>query len=276
MAVRPAELVYPLPEDGARPLRRLVDRTALRLDFMPCLCPVCGAARWARRLGENLRETGRCRHCGSFNRQRQLAYVVCRSPLAKRRVRSLAELARGGGIAIFNTETRGAVHRALSGMAGYVASEYLGPERRPGEVVEGVRHEDLQRLSFAAESFDLVLSSDVLEHVPEPYRAHEEVFRVLRPGGRHVFTVPFDAREMVDDVRARLGGSGEVELLNDPIHHLDPLDKRGALVYTIFGLEMLVRLREIGFAPRFYHLYRPLAGIVGPNAIVFEAVRPQV
>lgn len=272
--MRASEVVYPLPEAGARPLRRIVDRTALRLGVVPCLCTVCGAARWARGLRENLRETARCRHCGSFNRQRQLAYVACRSAFARRSTRSLADMARRGGLSVFNTEARGAVHRTLSPMAGYVASEYLGPSLQPGQVVGGVRHEDLQRLSFADDSFDLVLSGDVLEHVPDPYRAHEEVFRVLSPGGRHVFTVPFDARAMVDDVRARVAPSGEVELLKDPIHHLDPLDEGGALVYTIFGLEMLVRLREIGFAPRFYHLYRPLSGILGPNAIVFEAVRP--
>ncbi len=36
---------------------------------------------------------------------------------------------------------------------------------------------------------------------------------------------------------------------------------------------MLVELRRIGFRPNLYHLYRPALGIVGPNAIVFEAVK---
>jgi hypothetical protein len=44
-------------------------------------------------------------------------------------------------------------------------------------------------------------------------------------------------------------------------------------VFTIFGLEMLVRLRELGFVTVLYELYAPTRGIVGENAIVFEAVK---
>lgn len=31
----------------------------------------------------------------------------------------------------------------------------------------------------------------VLSHIPSPYQAHYEVRRILKPGGSHVFTVPF-------------------------------------------------------------------------------------
>ena len=58
-------------------------------------------------------------------------------------------------------------------------------------------------LSYDDASIDLILSSDVFEHVPDPYRAHAEVHRVLRPGGHHVFTVPFHQHAHLDDVRAR-------------------------------------------------------------------------
>ena len=42
---------------------------------------------------------------------------------------------------------------------------------------------DLRRLPFAAGSFDRVLSSAVIEHLPEPVPALREVHRVLVPGG---------------------------------------------------------------------------------------------
>jgi len=59
-----------------------------------------------------------------------------------------------------------------------------------------------------------------------------------------------------------------------PLHHGDPTQPSpSVLVYTIFGLEMLVRLREIGFATSLYQLYVPSRGILGPNAIVFEAIK---
>jgi predicted SAM-dependent methyltransferase len=49
-----------------------------------------------------------------------------------------------------------------------------------------------------------VLSSDVLEHMPELYRAHSEIYRVLKPGGRHIFTVPYGEAMIRDQVRASL------------------------------------------------------------------------
>lgn len=46
-------------------------------------------------------------------------------------------------------------------------------------------------LPFAAESFDFVLCSEVLEHLPDPALAMREIARVLRPGGRAVVSTPF-------------------------------------------------------------------------------------
>jgi SAM-dependent methyltransferase len=46
------------------------------------------------------------------------------------------------------------------------------------------------RLPFAADSFDLIVSVWVLEHLPEPVDAFIEVRRVLAPGGHFVFLTP--------------------------------------------------------------------------------------
>ena len=45
-------------------------------------------------------------------------------------------------------------------------------------------------LPFAAASFDTVLSSQVLEHVPEPWLMMEEMGRVLKPGGFLLLSAP--------------------------------------------------------------------------------------
>jgi len=47
-----------------------------------------------------------------------------------------------------------------------------------------VRVADAEQLPFAASSFDLVYSWGVLHHSPDTARAIDEVWRVLRPGGR--------------------------------------------------------------------------------------------
>ena len=49
---------------------------------------------------------------------------------------------------------------------------------------------DVQRLPFDDGSFDLVVSLDTLEHVPDPNRALAELVRVTRPRGRLIITTP--------------------------------------------------------------------------------------
>lgn len=46
-------------------------------------------------------------------------------------------------------------------------------------------------LPFRDDSFELVLSQAVLEHVPEPQRYIDEIFRVLQPGGTLLVEVAF-------------------------------------------------------------------------------------
>lgn len=48
----------------------------------------------------------------------------------------------------------------------------------------------LLALPFPAGLFDVVISSDVIEHTPDPYRATRELIRVLKPGGWFCLTVP--------------------------------------------------------------------------------------
>ena len=47
------------------------------------------------------------------------------------------------------------------------------------------------RLPFAGETFDTVLCTEVLEHVQDAERAASELFRVTKPGGTVLVTVPY-------------------------------------------------------------------------------------
>lgn len=48
----------------------------------------------------------------------------------------------------------------------------------------------LLKLPFENDTFDYVISSDVIEHTTNPYDATKELIRVLKPGGKICITVP--------------------------------------------------------------------------------------
>jgi 2-polyprenyl-3-methyl-5-hydroxy-6-metoxy-1,4-benzoquinol methylase len=50
--------------------------------------------------------------------------------------------------------------------------------------------EDVLGLSYADSTFDVVLSMETIEHVPDETMYLEEIRRVLRPGGRLVLSTP--------------------------------------------------------------------------------------
>ncbi len=52
------------------------------------------------------------------------------------------------------------------------------------------QHDDAENLAFQDESFDLVICSDVLEHLLEPERALAEIRRVTKTGGTVILTTP--------------------------------------------------------------------------------------
>jgi ubiquinone/menaquinone biosynthesis C-methylase UbiE len=59
----------------------------------------------------------------------------------------------------------------------------LGRAKYPGvEFIEG----DVEHLPYPSASFDGVLLSGLVHHLPDPAKCAAEVFRVLRPGGRFV------------------------------------------------------------------------------------------
>ncbi|MDD3182164.1 MAG: class I SAM-dependent methyltransferase [Alphaproteobacteria bacterium] len=53
-----------------------------------------------------------------------------------------------------------------------------------------VRQGDLFSCGYAADSFDVVFSNHVIEHVPDPAAVLAECHRILRPGGRCIVVTP--------------------------------------------------------------------------------------
>lgn len=50
---------------------------------------------------------------------------------------------------------------------------------------------DITSIPVDSETFDVVLCSEVLEHLPDPFQALNELVRVVKQGGKLIFTAPF-------------------------------------------------------------------------------------
>jgi len=211
------------------------------------MCSVCGkkAVFAPIRPGHSLRET-RCSSCRASRRTRDLARVLARLAVG-RQGRLLSEaLGAMADWRVFEAQAAGPLHDRLRCLPGYICSEYVPELATPGSCTQaGLHCEDLERLSFADGVFDLVVTQDIFEHVAAPWRAFDEVWRVLAPGGRHVFTVPLhEGHATVTRVRFGKGGS-RVDVL-PPVHHGDPVRQGGSLVVTDFGDDLPKLLAERG------------------------------
>jgi SAM-dependent methyltransferase len=57
-----------------------------------------------------------------------------------------------------------------------------------------IKNEDATRLSFTDNSFDVVIGNHILEHIPDDKKAMQEMYRVLKPGGRAILQVPYSTK----------------------------------------------------------------------------------
>jgi SAM-dependent methyltransferase len=158
------------------------------------------------------------------------------------------------------------------------ATEYL-PTAEEQQKFLPVPHLDLERIPFADESFDIILSGDVLEHVADPGGASREMARVLKPGGFVIATFPFDPAMADSRVCARRRADGQIEHLVPPAYHGNPLDSvGGSLVFSLPGWDILDTFRRFGCTDSVMSLLGSSRyGIVSnapPGVFVMSAAKP--
>jgi SAM-dependent methyltransferase len=124
---------------------------------------------------------------------------------------------------ILEASAYGPLHNLLVKLPCYTCFEYFD-DVPPGHLVGEILCNDLEQLTFSENSFDLIITQDVMEHVANPVKALLEINRVLKPGGCHIFTVP------LHEGRKSLNRAGL-----PPVYHGDPLRSSGAFVYTDWG-----------------------------------------
>lgn len=158
--------------------------------------------------------------------------------------------------------------RPLLGRARTYLRSFYRDNVEPGTVRDdGAICEDITQLTLADCSLDLIISSDVLEHVPDPAAAFRESARVLRRGGAHVFTVPPRARTVQ---RAKMENGAVRHLVESPEYHYDPLDPNGVLAFWDYGPDLPERFGNAALE------FRVVAGPEGANGRIVWAAHKRI
>lgn len=227
-------------------------------------CPICDRPSRFSARNAWLRDHFKCERCDSIPRERALMAVLeSRYPGWRQlRIHESSPIRRGASLKLAR-ECRD-----------YIPTQYF-PGSPSGSVVDGVRCENLESLTFADESIDLHVTQDVLEHIPRPEKAFAEIARTLKPGGAHVFTVPIVRRDSSSAKRISFDDRGEIEFLVPPEYHGNPVDDRGSLVTIDWGFDIVDRIFEAcGLKTEIHRLDDLSMGIRAELTEVLVTVKP--
>lgn len=220
-----------------------------------CQCPVCGGSSFIQRqvLWPELigawqlsevearyidRQQGYCcEGCGSNLRSMALADAILRSYGYRGTLEAFAKSPEGAELKVLEINPAGTLTRHLGSMPGHRLVNY--PEF------------DMTKLAIDSGSLDLVVHSDTLEHIDHPEIAMAECRRVLKEGGRCIFTIPVVVGRLS---RSRAG-------LAPSYHGCSSDVGSDLLVHTEFGADFWTTVLAAGFKSCTVHCLEYPAGL---------------
>ena len=222
-------------------------------------CNICG---WSGEFfkPEMDREGTMCRNCSATSRHRAIAYIA--GQLLGHRGLPVFQWPAAKATKILESSARGPYPVMFAEKFDYYAVEY-----DPEKIAEGKHpreYADFQKLHYADESFDLVIASDVFEHVRKDADGYKEIHRVLKQGGMFVMTVPYDHHRPETIVRVDTTGKEDVHLLEPEYHG----GGGHTLTYRNYGRDLLSLLHRIGYAVGHIALSVPSHGITKQSVIL--------
>ena len=182
-------------------------------------CPVCGrSSRRFRPYGNPPHDEAQCIHCGSLERHRFVWLLL------------------NNETNLFEDGAKRVLH--------FAPEPCLEPRFRQ-RLGAGYRTADLDRedvdlrldvsgLELSEESFDVIICSHVLEHVPDDRRAMEELHRILAADGWALVVVPVTRAWTVEDPS-----------ITDPDERLRVFGQRDHV--RRYGPDIADRLTSVGF-----------------------------
>lgn len=203
----------------------------------------------------NFRESLKCEHCKLINRWRfMLAYL-------KKKLKNM------------NSNPSVFMYEEVTPLFNYaekffsninlIGSEFLGYDKKPGEIIKNIRHENSMELSFNDNSFDIIVSTDVFEHVPDIQKTLTEAYRVLKENGTLLISVPLDVNKQ-ETVQRAVYENGKIKSLLPEVYHGNPMSSKGSLVFHDYGWDFLNFLTKAGFKEVFLLDYYSISyGYIG-------------
>lgn len=187
-------------------------------------CPVCErpAGKFGV-FGSRRRQNARCPWCQSLERHR-FAWLLLtgRSDLLDGRPKRVLHFAPERALEPRFRERLG---------EGYVTADLLDPKAD--------MQLDITAMPLPDEGFDMIYCSHVLEHVVEDRKAMREMWRVLKPGGWALVSVPMMAERTIEDPS-----------VTDPEERTRVFGQADHV--RIYGRDFIDRLREAGFEVEIY------------------------
>lgn len=201
----------------SRPAKPLALRPFLPVDAAPAGVKRCNVCTWQGLafLGIEHCESSVCPRCGAIGRDRWLFHCLVSSVTLTRETRLLETSPRLGE----------PYRLAMAQRLRYLASDYDQRNHRTDVTL------DLQAIDLPDASLDVVVTSHVLEHVPDTAAALAELHRVLAPGGHLLLLVPVL--------------QGATAPPDEPEFHGDSTP-----VFWRFGPDLTEQLRKHGFETR--------------------------
>jgi Methyltransferase domain len=188
-------------------------------------CPICEIKTFFIEKDKWLRDFYVCRKCDSIPRQRAIISVLNQF------------FPEWKDLKIHESSPGGASSSTLAAHCCQYTPTQFFQDICVGQSKDGVRCENLEKMTFTDDSFDLMISQDVFEHVMNPADAFKEINRILKPGGAHIFTMPWYPKLKQTIQRARQIDNGEIEYLEEAIYHGNPIDSNGSLVTFDWGID---------------------------------------
>ena len=222
-------------------------------------CNICG---WSGEFfrPEMDREGTMCRNCSSTSRHRAVAHIV-------------GQILRQGSLPVFQWPGDKSVRILESSARGphpvmfAEKFDYFAVEYDPAKIARGKHpreYADFQNLHFEDAMFDLVVASDVFEHVRKDEDGYRQIYRVLKPGGSFIMTVPYDHDRPETIVRVDTSGKEDVHLMEPEYHG----GGGHTLTYRNYGRDLLALLHRIGYAVGHISLYVPAFAITRQSVII--------